>query len=175
MLRGYKIRKEAAAGCFSSRIRSSNILRSGLRQAGVRHQSAGLVHLDRFDSHQSKRKDTPTGCFSSRIRSSNRLRCHVRPAGHEGQSTGLPHLDGFDSRCAKIKRDARGIPFYFGAGYGSRTRLHGLGSRCITDIRILHLHRNYSRRRWEIQPQFVEGRLVPKGKVCYDKIKSRRF
>ena len=25
----------------------------------------------------------------------------------------------------------------FGAGYGSRTRLHGLGSRCITDIRIL--------------------------------------
>ena len=27
--------------------------------------------------------------------------------------------------------------FSFGAGYGSRTRLHGLGSRCITDIRIL--------------------------------------
>ena len=29
--------------------------------------------------------------------------------------------------------------FSFGAGYGSRTRLHGLGSRCITDIRILHI------------------------------------
>ena len=27
--------------------------------------------------------------------------------------------------------------FSFGAGYGSRTRLHGLGSRCITDIRTL--------------------------------------
>ena len=26
---------------------------------------------------------------------------------------------------------------HFGAGYGSRTRLHGLGSRCITDIRTL--------------------------------------
>ena len=26
---------------------------------------------------------------------------------------------------------------YFGAGYGNRTRLHGLGSRCITDIRTL--------------------------------------
>ena len=25
----------------------------------------------------------------------------------------------------------------FGAGYGNRTRLHGLGSRCITDIRTL--------------------------------------
>ena len=27
--------------------------------------------------------------------------------------------------------------FFVGAGYGSRTRLHGLGSRCITDIRTL--------------------------------------
>ena len=27
---------------------------------------------------------------------------------------------------------------FFGAGYGNRTRLHGLGSRCITDIRTLH-------------------------------------
>ena len=27
---------------------------------------------------------------------------------------------------------------FSGAGYGSRTRLHGLGSRCITDIRTLH-------------------------------------
>ena len=27
--------------------------------------------------------------------------------------------------------------FFRGAGYGSRTRLHGLGSRCITDIRTL--------------------------------------
>ena len=29
--------------------------------------------------------------------------------------------------------------FFIGAGYGSRTRLHGLGSRCITDIRILRI------------------------------------
>ena len=28
-------------------------------------------------------------------------------------------------------------PVFFGAGYGNRTRLHGLGSRCITDIRTL--------------------------------------
>ena len=26
---------------------------------------------------------------------------------------------------------------FYGAGYGNRTRLHGLGSRCITDIRTL--------------------------------------
>ena len=31
-----------------------------------------------------------------------------------------------------------GMAFLFGAGYGNRTRLHGLGSRCITDIRTLH-------------------------------------
>ena len=29
--------------------------------------------------------------------------------------------------------------FSFGAGYGNRTRLHGLGSRCITDIRTLQV------------------------------------
>ena len=44
----------------------------------------------------------------------------------------------------------------FGAGYGSRTRLHGLGSRCITDIRILRLCGYYSRQEWKIQPFFVE-------------------
>ena len=30
-----------------------------------------------------------------------------------------------------------GTSCFFGAGYGNRTRLHGLGSRCITDIRTL--------------------------------------
>ena len=43
----------------------------------------------------------------------------------------------------------------FGAGYGSRTRLHGLGSRCITDIRTLH-GAYYSRAKWKIQALFVE-------------------
>ena len=33
--------------------------------------------------------------------------------------------------------DKRGL--FHGAGYGNRTRLHGLGSRCITDIRTLRL------------------------------------
>ena len=41
-----------------------------------------------------------------------------------------------------------------GAGYGSRTRLHGLGSRCITDIRILHAG-HYSRPGSQIQLFFV--------------------
>ena len=31
------------------------------------------------------------------------------------------------------------MAFLFGAGYGSRTRLLGLGSRCTTDVRILHM------------------------------------
>ena len=34
---------------------------------------------------------------------------------------------------------------FFGAGYGNRTRLHGLGSRCITDIRTLQVMVLYQR------------------------------
>ena len=41
-----------------------------------------------------------------------------------------------------------------GAGYGNRTRLHGLGSRCITDIRTLHREIYYSRPRIKKQPPF---------------------
>ena len=35
------------------------------------------------------------------------------------------------------RRTPRWGVLFFGAGYGNRTRLHGLGSRCITDIRTL--------------------------------------
>ena len=38
--------------------------------------------------------------------------------------------------CSKKKDTPRGV-FLFGAGYGSRTRLNGLGSRCNTDIPTL--------------------------------------
>ena len=38
--------------------------------------------------------------------------------------------------CSIKKTPHRGV-FFYGAGYGNRTRLHGLGSRCITDIRTL--------------------------------------
>ncbi len=44
-------------------------------------------------------------------------------------------------RCRQRKKSEPsvmgGSPF--GAGYGNRTRLHGLGSRCITDIRTLQI------------------------------------
>ena len=49
---------------------------------------------------------------------------------------------------------------FFGAGYGSRTRLHGLGSRCITDIRILRLYGYYNKAPWEFQPLFVDSSLA---------------
>ena len=49
----------------------------------------------------------------------------------------------------------------FGAGYGSRTRLHGLGSRCITDIRTLRWWWYYIRETIKIQPLFVAGFLFP--------------
>ena len=65
--------------------------------------------------------------------------CDRRPAGDQQMSTG--HMHFFCSIpsplfCSKKKDTHKGV-LLFGAGYGSRTRLHGLGSRCITDIRIL--------------------------------------
>ena len=54
---------------------------------------------------------------------------------------------------------------FFGAGYGSRTRLHGLGSRCITDIRILR-DGHYSRGKREIQQFFVACGSRTAGKRC---------
>ena len=46
------------------------------------------------------------------------------------------------SAAPKRKHHPDGWCFLFGAGYGSRTRLNGLGSRCNTDIPTLHsLHR----------------------------------
>ena len=77
-------------------------------------------------------------------------------------STGYLHVNGFDSLLNfQKKMDTVKVSIIFGAGYGSRTRLHGLGSRCITDIRILRMCGYYSRAFWKIQPLIVEenGRL----------------
>ena len=53
-------------------------------------------------------------------------------------STGQPHeMGSTPSAYFQRKKPSTRMAFFFGAGYGSRTRLHGLGSRCITDIRIL--------------------------------------
>ena len=61
-------------------------------------------------------------------------------ARRQQQSTGLLHLNRFDSLLQFPKeKTTLWVAFSFGAGYGSRTRLHGLGSRCITDIRILQV------------------------------------
>ena len=98
---------------------------------------------------QAKRKDHPKGGllrdrkwdtgvdlhFSLHIRREKLLCRSVkpsRPTVHRtvGSSVRLPYRP-------KGKTTQR-VVFPFGAGYGSRTRLHGLGSRCITDIRILH-------------------------------------
>ena len=65
----------------------------------------------------------------------------------------------------KKERPPGGWSFFFGAGYGSRTRLHGLGSRCITDIRILHgLY--YSKRHGKIQVFFVGGIMKEPDTSC---------
>ena len=76
-----------------------------------------------------------------------------------------PALNRFDSLFfPKNKRPPFGWPFIFGAGYGSRTRLHGLGSRCITDIRILRTWWYYSRGNGKIQHLFVDEIFMAKGK-----------
>ena len=80
------------------------------------------------DRAKKKRGADGGSFYRSRIRSSSKLRNHARRAGHEQQSTGLLHLDGFDSRFFQKEKRCRWHLFLFGAGYGSRTRLHGLGN-----------------------------------------------
>ena len=42
--------------------------------------------------------------------------------------------------CVQLRGVRIAVVFSDGAGYGNRTRLLGLGSRCTTDVLILHLH-----------------------------------
>ena len=42
-----------------------------------------------------------------------------------------------EQKCCSKKKDTRRGVFLFGAGYGNRTRLLGLGSRCTTDVLTL--------------------------------------
>ena len=62
-----------------------------------------------------------------------RSKCH--PAGTWQMSTGHLHLDWFDSRpSSRYKKSTpSGVLFLYGAGYGNRTRLCGLGSDRSTD------------------------------------------
>ena len=105
--------------------------------------------------------DTTENRFDSRIWFSSKTERPPdrSPAGYGSRQNNCGHqfLNGFDSRIwfsSKTERPPDGWSFCFGAGYGSRTRLHGLGSRCITDIRILHWS-HYTRDGTEIQPFFV--------------------
>ena len=66
------------------------------------------------------------------------------------------------STTQKTKRPPDGWSFGFGAGYGSRTRLHGLGSRCITDIRILHCVGIIAKAGRNFNTYFVDGQKQTK-------------
>ena len=68
-----------------------------------------------------------------------------------------PAFNWFDSLSLHNKRAPMRVPFYYGAGYGSRTRLHGLGSRCITDIRILRYVRVLYQRGMENSTPFCRS------------------
>ena len=68
-----------------------------------------------------------------------------------------PAFNWFDSLSFHSKRAPMWVPFYYGAGYGSRTRLHGLGRRCITDIRILRCVRTLYQRELENSTPFCRS------------------
>ena len=97
------------------------------------------------------KKETPAGV--SFFVGANRFCClHSRPPQGRGSVRGEP-LTGSPTRvqsparrrpllrsksaAPKRKHHPDGWCFLFGAGYGSRTRLNGLGSRCNTDIPTL--------------------------------------
>ena len=114
---------------------------------GYCHWHAPSTRWSIFSVSNRKTKGHPMGGAHLRVRESicifhswgmkNKGVAAVETGG-EQQSTGLLYLDGFDSRPAPKKDTTRWVVSFFGAGYGNRTRLHGLGSRCITDIRTLH-------------------------------------
>ena len=83
-----------------------------------------------------------------------------------------PHPGGESRGMGSIpsnsnKKDRPQAALFIGAGYGNRTRLHGLGSRCITDIRTLRRCGYYSKAGWEIQPFFVDGPIFPESVRIY--------
>ena len=59
------------------------------------------------------------------------------------------------SAALKRKHHPDGWCFLFGAGYGNRTRLLGLGSRCTTDVLTLHRDSYYSREFRPMQPKIA--------------------
>ena len=58
------------------------------------------------------------------------------------------------SKCCSKERHPHGC-LSFGAGYGNRTRLLGLGSRCTTDVLTLHRDSYYSREFRPMQPKIA--------------------
>ena len=95
-------------------------------RAGVHRTPA----LNGFDSlFFPKIKGHPMGGGMRRIQESMKSGSRPRRAGNEQVSTGHLHIIGSTpSSFPKNKRPPFGWPFIFGAGYGSRTRLHGLGN-----------------------------------------------
>ena len=59
-------------------------------------------------------------------------------SGRAALSIEMPKVGAAPGRQnAKQKATAKAVAFCFGAGYGNRTRLLGLGSRCTTDVLTL--------------------------------------
>lgn len=99
-----------------------------------------------------KEKRHPKGCLFSFVAAHMFCCLHSRPPQGRGSVRGEP-LTGSPTRvqsparrrpllrsksaAPKRKHHPDGWCFLFGAGYGSRTRLNGLGSRCNTDIPTL--------------------------------------
>ena len=104
--------------------------------------STGVLHLDWFDSRSFQIQTAPRRVLVFKAQDTvvedNKER--RRPAVGGQDSTGVLHLDWFDSRSFQIQTAPRRVPFVFGAGYGSRTRLHGLGNT-TADFALYSLNR----------------------------------
>ena len=63
----------------------------------------------------------------------------VQPGANNSPPDCCIYMGSIPSCAFPKEKTTQRVVFSFGAGYGNRTRLHGLGSRCITDIRTLRL------------------------------------
>ena len=109
---------------FLARSRAS--IRSAAENCYRRNSLPPLNNLNQAETRSAAsrlRRFCAVKCFCS-------AKAFAQGAIHLPLCFSMSH--GFQKR-----RDAERRLFFFGAGYGSRTRLRGLGSRCTTDVRTL--------------------------------------
>ena len=131
-------------------LRLQSILRfSFVKKLSLRNQCALLVAMTFFAFAYGIRKTARRGRRALHVRNGTLLSmvlcragaclCLRQPRDRGGKMLAFePRVRLWVAHTPKESRAPFCALLSFGAGYGNRTRLLGLGSRCTTDVRTLH-------------------------------------